>query len=197
MKKLLSLLLALMLLFSFAACNSQKEENPQTEPMTTEPEETLPEEGNKVGNLCYGDTLPIVNKDGETGETIDPTKTGKVTVINFWGTWCNPCTSEMPHLEDLAENYSETVTVIAIHSLEGYKKMPKYLSENYADSPIIFSWETEGQYNGDYDLKLGGGEGYPYTVVLDARGVITKTHLGMMSYEEMTAMVEEAGAKVN
>ena len=81
MKKLLSLLLALMLLFSFAACNSQKEENPQTEPMTTEPEETLPEEGNKVGNLCYGDTLPIVNKDGETGETIDPTNCDIIEIL--------------------------------------------------------------------------------------------------------------------
>ena len=189
MKKILAFLLAMLMILSFAACQDTQEEI-----TTTEPEETLPPQGNAVGNLCYGYDLPVVDENGETGETINPIKTGKVTVINFWGVWCNPCTSEMPHFEELAENYSETVTVIAIHSLEKYKKMPAYLAENYADSPIIFSWETEGKYNGDYYYQLGGGEGYPYTVVLDDRGVITETKVGMMSYEDMVAMVEKAGA---
>ena len=197
MKKILAFLLALFTVLSFAACNGNPEEPTTTMPQVTEPEETLPELGSEVGNLCYSYDLPIVDENGETGETIDPTKTGKVTVINFWGTWCNPCTSEMPHLEELAKNYSDTLTVIAVHSLEGYRKMPKYLEEKYADSPIVFSWETEGKYNGDYYLQLGGGEGYPYTVVLDARGVITETKLGMMDYEEMVAIAEAAGAKAN
>lgn len=199
MKRILAILLALLTLLSFAACNGSKTDTTPTTtaPEVTEPQETLPEMGNQFGNLCYGYDLPVVNENGETGETIDPTKTGKVTVINFWGTWCNPCTSEMPHFEELANNYSETVTVIAVHSLEGYKKMPAYLSEKFPESPIVFSWETEGKYNGDYYLQLGGGEGYPYTVVLDANGIITEKRLGMMPYEDMTAMVERAGAKVN
>ena len=197
MKKILALLLAMLMILSFAACQDSQEEMTTTEPEVTEPEETLPPEGNAVGNLCYGYDLPVVDENGETGETINPVKTGNVTVINFWGVWCNPCTTELPHLEELAENYSETVAVIAIHSLEKYKKMPAYLAENYADSPIIFSWETEGnlnKYNGDYYMQLGGGEGYPYTVVLDSRGVITEKRVGMMSYEDMVAMVEKAGA---
>lgn len=196
MKKILAMLLAVLTLFSVAACNADATPT-TTVPEVTEPQETLPELGNEVGKLCYGAELPVVDANGETGKTIDPTKTGKVTVINFWGTWCNPCTSEMPHFEELAKNYSETVTVIAVHSLEGYKKMPNYLAEKYPDSPIIFSWETTGKYNGDYYLQLGGGEGYPYTVVLDAKGVITEKRLGMMPYEDMVAMVEHAGAKAN
>lgn len=198
-KKLLSLLLAVGMLLSFAACDGSNEEDTpkQTEPQETEPEETLPEEGNEVGKLCYGYDLPVVDENGATGETVDPVKTGKVTVINFWGTWCGPCVSEMPHLDALAKNYSDTVTVIAIHSLEGYKKMPAYLAENYSDSAIIFSWEDTGRYNGDYYLQLGGGEGYPYTVVLDKNGIITETKVGSMSYEEMQTLVENAGAKAN
>lgn len=200
MKKILAILLTMLMIMSFAACDGAQEEITTTQPEVTEPEETLPELGNEVGKLCYGYELPVVDENGETGETIDPTKTGKVTVINFWGTWCNPCTSEMPHFEELATNYSETVTVIAVHSLEGYKKMPAFLAENYADSSIIFSWETTGtynKYNGDYCLQLGGGVGYPYTVVLDARGIITEKRDGMMPYEDMVAMVENAGAKAN
>lgn len=199
MKKLLALFLILTLMLSLAACDSSVEitQPRETQPDETQPEETLPELGNEPGKLCYGYDLPIVTQDGETGETIDPTKTGKVTVINFWGTWCGPCVSELPHLSELAANYSDTLTVIAVHSLEGYKKMPAYIGENYADSAIVFSWETTGTYNGDYYLQLGGGEGYPYTVVLNAKGVITETKVGMMSYEEMVAMAETAGAAAN
>ncbi len=197
MKKILAILLTMLMILSFAACDGAQEEITTTQPEVTEPEETLPELGNEVGKLCYGYDLPVVDENGETGETVDPTKTGKVTVINFWGTWCNPCTSEMPHFEELATNYSETVTVIAVHSTDGNKKMPAFLKEHYADSPIIFSWETTGKYNGDYYLQLGGNGSYPYTVVLDAQGIITEANVGMMSYEEMVAMVENAGAKAN
>lgn len=194
MKKIIALLLSLVCLLSLAACTGPVEE---TQPTPTEPPQTEPAVGNKIGNLCPGAELPIVTGEGDTGKTIDPTKTGKVTVINFWGTWCGPCVSELPHLDELAKNYSETVTVVAIHSLEQYKKMPQYLAANYADSSIIFSWETEGEFNGDYFYLLGGGEGYPYTVVLDSKGIITKTKVGMMSYEEMQEMVENAGAKAS
>lgn len=198
LKKILCLLLALVTLLSIAACDSsQGKETEPTEPQTTQPEETLPEEGNEVGKLCYGYDLPVVDENGVTEETVNPVKTGKVTVINFWGTWCGPCVSEMPHLEELAKNYSDTLTVIAVHSTDGRKKMPAYIGQNYADSPIIFSWEETGQYNGDYYVQLGGGQGYPYTVVLDAQGVITHKQLGMMSYEQMQEMAEAAGAKEN
>lgn len=203
MKQIFMLLLAAMMLLSFTACDGAEDikvetTQPQaTQPQETEPAETLPELGSEVGKLCYGKDLPIVTGEGETGDTIDPTKTGKVTFINFWGTWCGPCVSELPHLSELAASYSDTLTVIAVHSLEGHKKMPAYIGANYADSQIVFSWETEGDFVGEYYLQLGGGQGYPYTVVLDEKGVITHTKLGMMSYEEMVTMAEEAGAREN
>ena len=196
LKSLLCLLLALLTLCSLAACDGgQGKETEPTDPQQTEPKETLPAEGNQVGNLCYGYDLPVVDENGATGETVNPVKTGKVTVINFWGTWCGPCISEMPHLEELAKNYGDTLTVIAVHSTDGRKKMPAFIADHYADSPIIFSWEETGQYNGDYCVLLGGGQGYPYTVVLDAQGVITHKQLGMMSYEQMQEMAEAAGAQ--
>ena len=49
-------------------------------------------------------------------------------------------------------------------------------------------------YNGEYYLMLGGEGYYPYTVVLDANGVVTETKIGGMSYEEMEQMVKNAGA---
>ena len=193
MKKLLAALMILTVLLSFAACmNGDVQQTQPTE--ATEPQSTLPPEGNKVGNRCPGYELPVVTADGDTGETVNPAETGKVTVINFWGVWCGPCVGELPHLNELAENYADTVTVIAVHSVQDQKRMPKFLKEGYTDSAIVFSWEQSEDFNGEYYLMLGGEGYYPYTVVLDANGIMTETKVGAMSYEEMQAMVENAGA---
>ena len=195
MKKLISLAVCLLMLLSLTACADYGSYTPVTpKPQPTIPPVTLPPVGYEVGNLCPGTTLPVVTGDGETGRTIDPTTTGKVTLINFWGTWCGPCVSELPHLDELAANYADSLTVIAIHSTQDARTMPSFLQKNYPDSPIIFSWETDNDYNGAYYLALGGEGYYPYTVVLDENGMITETRVGGMSYEEMQQLVENAGA---
>ena len=197
MKKLLAIFLAIMTFLSLAVLtgceDEQKETQPQaTQPKETEPEETIPE-GNEVGMRCFGMDLEVVDENGATGETVNPAKTGKVTVINFWGVWCGPCKSELPHFDELAENYD--VSVIAVHSKEEKKKMAAYIQENFPDSKITFAWDITGEnkYNDDYYILMGDVGAYPYTVVLDANGIITKTFIGMVSYEQLTEAVQEAG----
>lgn len=194
MKKILALILCFVMLFALTACVNFGDPQPAiTQP--TEPPATEPPVGYKPGNRCPSYDLPVITGEGDTGNTIDPTKTGKVTVINFWGTWCGPCVSELPHLEELAQNYADSVTVIAVHSTQDWKQAPRFLAKNYPDSSIVFSWESGNDYNGAYYLMMGGEGYYPYTVVLDANGIITETKVGGMTYEEMQEMVENAGAK--
>ena len=156
-------------------------------------QETVPaaEVGNEVGDMCPGTTLTIVDGNGDTGQTVDPTKTGKITVINFWGTWCGPCVNELPYFHQIAEEYADEVTVIAIHSvMKAQETEAEYIAENYPESNILFSWDTGDQINGDFYTALGGRGTYPYTVVLDENGIITNIVVASLTYEELKQMVD-------
>ena len=50
---------------------------------------------------------------------------GKITVINFWYTTCTPCVQELPHFNDVYEEYKDYVDIIAIHEATGYKNNPE------------------------------------------------------------------------
>ncbi len=192
MKKFLAILLAMLILLSFAACSFMKVKHPVmevTQPLETQPQRVI---GNKVGNLCQSFQVELADENGSTGEFTDPTATGKITVINFWGTWCSPCKSELPEFDQFARDYD--VKVYAIHSIDGKEKMPAYIQENFPDSPIIFAYDekVEGQILDKYFTLLGGSTGYPYTVVLDENGVIIHTQTGTMSYENLQQLYESA-----
>ncbi|MGM9602205.1 MAG: 4Fe-4S binding protein [Faecousia sp.] len=149
--------------------------------------------GTEVGDLCFGYDLEILGGNGATGETIDPTRTGKLTIINFWGTWCTPCVNELPYFHRIASEYADSVTVIAIHSALSVETAPEYVGKYYPDSPIVFAMDyplDETGYTGGYYTTLGGRGTWPYTVVLDENGVILAVYVKSLEYETLKEVVE-------
>ena len=146
--------------------------------------------GNQVGDLCYNYTLPIVDGTGDTGETFDPTATGKITIINFWGTWCTPCVNELPYFEQVAQEYGDQVCVVAIHSSISSETSPAYIAEHYPEAAILVSWDGGEGFNGEYYTALGGRGTYPFTIVLDENGVITEIFFSSVTYDDLKGAVE-------
>ena len=150
--------------------------------------------GNQEGDLCYPYDLRIADENGETGETVDPTKTGKVTLINFWGTWCGPCVNEMQALDMLAENFD--ICVIAVHSVDCEEAMPAFIGEHYPNSNIIFAYDGVGNgFSGEFYTMMGNVGFYPYSILLDADGYIVQIIEGAMDYNYFANAVKEAGAE--
>jgi thiol-disulfide isomerase/thioredoxin len=150
------------------------------------------ERGNQVGDLCFRYDLPVVTADGETGTTIDPTATGKITIVNFWGTWCTPCINELPYFDRIATEYPEDVTVIAIHSSLSNENAPAFIDMHYPKSEIIFARDEAADtvgLNGAYYTALGGRGSYPYTVVLDEEGYVREIFLSSVSYSDLKLAV--------
>ncbi len=159
---------------------------------TTPPLESGTVIGCQPGQQLPGMALPIVTSQGIQEETIDPTTTGKVTVINFWGTWCGGCLEELPYFDRVAREYADTVQVIAIHTDMMADTAPAYILENYADSPILFAKDLPSTGFDAYYAQLGGLGGYPYTVVIDENGIVLTTVSSALTYDELRQIVDAA-----
>ena len=154
--------------------------------------------GSNVGDLCPADNLEVFDENGSLSTTIDPTKNiGKLTVINFWGTWCPYCLVELPYFDRIAEEYTDKLTVYAVHTTSGYGTAPDYVLDNFENSEIVFlkdyALASSSSDNDTYYSKLGGAGYYPYTVILDENGRIVSKHTGAMTYEALLGALKSAG----
>lgn len=145
--------------------------------------------GNEVGNICINKEIGIVG----TNDTFSVAENrGKVTVINFWYTTCTPCVQELPHFDKIYKEYSEYISVIAIHEASGYQNNPNnvenFIKTQFEGFSIMFGYDD--QIDSYYTL-LGGLKAWPVTVIVDADGVISKVTHGSMSEDELRSEIEK------
>lgn len=152
--------------------------------------------GNAVGDLCVDMALDLYNGGDATTFSVGENR-GKVTVINFWGTWCGPCIAELPHFAEVAADYADRVTVVAVHSeyIKNGEDVPMWIEKNYPDTSILFAQDPPSDGNGAYYTALGGVGAYPMTFIVNADGVITFVCSGSLSHDDLIAEVEKALGK--
>lgn len=160
-----------------------KDNNPPATDTNTD--EGKPPVGTEVGKSLPSHSLEKFDETGLLGENIDPSKTGKVTVINFWGTWCPSCIAELPYFDNVAAQYKDEVVFVAVHSEDKFAtEASAYVNEHFKDSAITFVKDTRpsGATSDTYYSLIGGKFNiYPYTVIIDANGVITYTKFAEIS----------------
>lgn len=135
--------------------------------------------GCHVGDLCPDFTVPLYGG----GEFHVRDQLGKVTVLNFWATWCAPCCAELPCFQQLQDACPDTVTVIAIHSRLVTDDVEAYLAKQSYTLP--FALDTDGSVI----ASLGGGTMLPMTVILDRNGHIVYNAAGSMTHEKLSALI--------
>jgi thiol-disulfide isomerase/thioredoxin len=108
---------------------------------------------------------------------------GGVLVVNFWATWCKPCKSEMPLLDELNRRLGRSGgAVIAVSIDRKPERVSDYVAELGLELPVC----VDGPEGLAERLDL---EYLPYTFVLDGAGRIL--HEGEGGKGENWAAVEE------
>ena len=145
--------------------------------------------GNEVGNICINKEIGIVGSN----DTFSVAQNrGKVTILNFWYTTCTPCVQELPHFNSLYEEYSEYITVIAIHESSGYKNNPSnvenFVKTQFDGYSILFGYDD---YDDPYYSKLVDVQTFPVTIIVDQEGIISNVILRSITEAELRAEIEK------
>ncbi len=114
-KTLLALLLTLVLTLSLFGALAESEGVAPEATETVETTETTPEEGSGVEAAPSENFFANLKLTYLDGTPFDASVfQGKPTLLNFWATWCPPCIGEMPHLNELAEEYKDKINIVGV-----------------------------------------------------------------------------------
>ncbi|MFZ9010834.1 MAG: redoxin domain-containing protein [Anaerohalosphaeraceae bacterium] len=111
--------------------------------------------------------------DGLTYLKGDPVtfEAGKVTVVEFWATWCPPCRTSIPHLTDVQRQFQDKgVTVIGI-SDEPTETVNAFIEKMGDKMQYTVALDTKGKANDGYMTAYQQG-GIPTAFVVDGKGQV-------------------------
>lgn len=99
---------------------------------------------------------------------------GKVTFVNFWATWCQPCREEMPSIEALyRELYNnENFQLITILYRDNPQTALEYMRQNGYTFPLYVDSDSSSS------SRVYGVTGVPETYLLDKHGILKKKVIG-------------------
>ncbi len=97
---------------------------------------------------------------------------GKVYVVEFWATWCDPCRRAIPHLTELQQTLGDQgLTILGIASQEhkGVADLEEFVSRQGDRLGYTVAWYNEGRTDRDW-MGAAKAEGIPTAFVIDQKG---------------------------
>ena len=196
--RLFAILLAAVVL---TGCGrSEKKENNNTPLTSTEIQsETADTSGSTESTEPYIVTFEAETTDG-TAISSDCFADSKLTMINVWATYCNPCLSEMPDLGEIAVSYDkEDFQIIGIvsdvmeFSEEAAKKEALDLIEQTGAGtyPHIFLNQSL------YSSLVGTIDGVPTTFFVNQKGELLGYLVGAQTKEAWEELINDLLAQEN
>ena len=102
---------------------------------------------------------------------------GKVTIVNFWATWCPPCRAEIPDLVALQQKYRDRLQVVGISEDEDgpgtTDKVLRFAADHDMNYPIAMT-------SPELEEKFPGIGALPTSFLIDREGRVVQRHVGML-----------------
>jgi peroxiredoxin len=104
---------------------------------------------------------------------------GKVLLLNFWATWCGPCTLEIPWFIEFEQEFKSRGFEVVGVSMddEGWAAIKPYVAEHKMNYRVLLGDDSVSQL-------YGGVEALPTTFIIDRDGKIASVHVGLAGKDE-------------
>jgi thiol-disulfide isomerase/thioredoxin len=107
---------------------------------------------------------------------------GRPLLVNFWASWCGPRVAEMPLLDAFAAEQGDSGVQVVGIALDEPSAVHDFLQRVPVRYPILLDAPAAG----DSSVLLGNTRGVlPYSVLIDARGIVRRRKLGEFDAAEL------------
>ena len=138
---------------------------------------------NLAAPLKEGDAFPDLTRCGLEGAL--PELHGKIVLVDFFASWCDPCKESFPAMEELYQKYRERGLVIVAVNLDNKKAdMEDFLKQHRASFTIV----RDAEHTLVSQIKIPT---MPSSFLLDREGKVRAFHRGFKGAETRKQYVEE------
>ena len=128
-----------------------------------------------IGQPAPAFSLPL--RGGSAPLGLDKLR-GQVVMINFWASWCGPCRTEFPLLDQIYKKYkSAGFTLVGVNVEPDAKDAESFIAKTPVTFPILFDKDSAVS-------KLYHVSGMPTTVLIDRKGVLRWVHRSYVPGDE-------------
>lgn len=100
---------------------------------------------------------------------------GKIVILNFWTSWCEPCIVEMPSLRQLQKQMASQVTVLAVSTDDDAAAYHRFLQQYNIDFLTVNDPKKQSS-------DLYGTTGQPETFIIDPSGKLRRKFIGPVNW---------------
>jgi len=129
-----------------------------------------------------GATPPLALRDLAGKEHKLADYKGKVVVLNFWATWCDPCREEMPSMQRLQDKLAGKLVILAVDYGEGAPRIKDFLQKVPVKFTVLLDRDTSAATA--WKVKV-----LPTTLVIDPEQKVRLVAVGDIGWDSQA--VEE------
>ena len=140
-------------------------------------------------HALIGNSAPVFALDSlnNKGKVAMASLNGKVVIVDFWATWCEPCKKSFPKLQDLYVKYKASgLQIVALSEDDDKGGIPEFGTSYGAEFPLV--WDSDKGVAGKYNPGS-----MPSTFLVDRKGVVRFLHRGYHDGEEVEIEKELKG----
>ena len=139
----------------------------------------------RIGSLV-GQPAPALSAEGLDGRTwsVDDAD-GRLVWVNFWATSCEPCRTEMPAMQRLAEEYVDELLILGVDWGEERDAVAAFVERYGVSYPILLDPTLETYY------RWAGTDGLPRHYFIGAERTVVREVIGPLDPARMVAILEE------